>query len=144
MSPATAAALVPSNPLPEITHGFEAAFEPDPACVSGARRITTAFLPLCGVCGQLADSIVLAVSELVTNAVRHGKGDVDLRLSISRNELLIEVTDGNPNPAEMNTSGTDEESGRGLLLVDALARKWGVTPDGTTTWCVFLLLVEKP
>ncbi|SOD90596.1 Anti-sigma regulatory factor (Ser/Thr protein kinase) [Streptomyces sp. Ag109_G2-15] len=116
---------------------FAAAFTPTETRVSQMREITATHMPLWGVPGQLATDIVLVVSELVTNAIQHGKGDVELRVRYVGSEVRIEVTDGNPTPAEVRIPDADEESGRGLLLVAALSRKWGVSDGGTTTWCTF-------
>ena len=96
--------------------------------------------------GDLADTVELVVSELVTNAVRaslgqdgrprysaeHGLACVHLRLSTDGLAALIEVWDENarlPEPAE---PGIADESGRGLMLVDAMAERWGwdLSPSG--------------
>ncbi|MEV8543660.1 ATP-binding protein [Streptomyces sp. NPDC051572] len=84
----------------------------------------------------LTDDATLVVSELVTNAVKHGRGrPVGLRVRRLAHELRIEVTDGTPTPARLRSAGLDDENGRGLLLVAAVADKWGVSRDGTMTWC---------
>ncbi|MEV6949241.1 ATP-binding protein [Streptomyces sp. NPDC051172] len=137
MSPATAVALAAPKAPPQTPHAVDVAFASDPAFVSRARRITRALLGLWNVNGELAENIVFAVSELVSNAVEHGTGDVRLRLRYHDGELRIEVTDGNPTPAELCLAGDDDESGRGLFLVAVLARTWGVSKDGKTTWCIF-------
>ncbi|MEU6406058.1 ATP-binding protein [Streptomyces sp. NPDC046985] len=144
MWPATAVAPVAAKRLPQTSRAFEAAFEPEPVCVGHARRITLAFLGLWHVRGPLADNIALVVSELVSNGVEHGAGDVGLRVQYPDDEIRIEVTDGNPAPARMRSAGDDDESGRGLLLVTVLARKWGVTNDGRTTWATFRVPSGRP
>ncbi|MCD9880409.1 ATP-binding protein [Streptomyces guryensis] len=84
----------------------------------------------------LADDATLAVSELVTNACTHGKGrPVGLRVRCSVDELRIEVTDGSPTPARLRSADVADENGRGLLLVSAVSKEWGVSPDGRMTWC---------
>lgn len=137
MSTATAVALATSKALPQTSRAFDATFTSDPACVSEARRITRDFLSLWNVKGELAENIVLAVSELVTNAVEHGIGDLGLQVRYPDDELRIEVTDDNPAPAELRSADDEDVSGRGMFLVAVLARKWGVSEDGKTTWCVF-------
>lgn len=117
--------------------GFAVAFTPKETRVGQMRKITAAHMPLWGVPDGLAKDIVLAVSELVTNAIQHGKGDVGLRVRYVDTELRIEVTDGNPVPAEIHVPRASEESGRGLFLVAALSWNWGVSDDGTKTWCIF-------
>jgi len=88
---------------------------------------------------HLADTIELVVSELVTNAVSasmdedqcphytdgQGMACVHLRLSTDRRTVLVEVWDENFRPPEPNQAGLDDESGRGLMLVEALTERWG-------------------
>ncbi|MCP9957428.1 MULTISPECIES: ATP-binding protein [Streptomyces] len=130
-----------SSPQPPTTAagpGFVVSFTPSERRVGHMRRITAAYLRHRG-CAALTDDAVLVVSELVTNAVQHGKGEVGLRISASAGELCIEVSDGSTTPARLRSAGEDAEDGRGLLLVAALARTWGVSDDGTTTWCTLAL-----
>ncbi|MEU2432469.1 ATP-binding protein [Streptomyces sp. NPDC007861] len=87
-----------AKPITRKSRAFEVAFAPDPACVARARQITGAFLEPCNANGELAENIVLAVSELVTNAIEHGTGEVGLRIRYSDSDVRIEVTDGNPTP----------------------------------------------
>lgn len=143
MSRATTVAPAVANALAQTSRAFDVPFAPDRACVSRARRITSAYLGLWNVTGPLAENILLAVSELVTNAIEHGTGDVTLRVQYPDDEVRIEVVDGNPAPAKLSTAGDEDESGRGLFLVAVLARKWGVSNDGTTTWCVFRVPVRR-
>ncbi|MDX2680038.1 ATP-binding protein [Streptomyces sp. NY05-11A] len=137
MSSATAVAPAATKALPRTSRVVDMAFASAPACAGHARRITRAFLGLWNVNGELAENIVLAVSELVSNAIEHGTGEVGFRLRYPDGELRIEVTDGNPAPAELRFAGDDDVSGRGLFLVAVLSRKWGVSKDGKTTWCSF-------
>ncbi|ELS55768.1 hypothetical protein STVIR_3113 [Streptomyces viridochromogenes Tue57] len=117
--------------------GFEVDFLPAEHRIGQMRRITRAQLHDWDLT-TLTDDATLAVSELVTNAIKHGKGQpVGLRVRRSAHELRIEVTDGTPTPARLRSAGVADENGRGLFLVAALARKWGVSKDGTTTWCIF-------
>jgi anti-sigma regulatory factor (Ser/Thr protein kinase) len=119
--------------------GFEVAFLPADFRVGQMRLITSAHLRLWDLTG-LRDTATLAVSELVTNALRHGQGDsVGLRVTRSDDELRIEVTDGNSTPARLSEAGEAAENGRGLLLIAALAKEWGVSPDGRMTWCSFAI-----
>lgn len=109
------------------------------------RRTTRAHLRLWKVGGALADDIVLAVSELVTNAVQHC-GDVpgvELRLHCGNGELCVEVADGSCARPRLRVAAPDEVSGRGLLLVAALAQTWSVSDDGRTTRCAFRLPLRE-
>ncbi|MFF4363520.1 ATP-binding protein [Streptomyces sp. NPDC001604] len=144
MSPAPAVAPTAPKAPPQAPRAFDVALTSEAAVVGQARRITRAFLGLWKVNGELAENIVLAVSELVTNAVEHGTGDVGLRVHYPAGELRIEVTDDNPTPAELRFADDEDVSGRGLFLVAVLARKWGVSNEGKTTWCVFRVPARRP
>ncbi|MFD3909988.1 ATP-binding protein [Streptomyces sp. NPDC058603] len=113
------------------------AFNPDPVRVGDMRRITEVFLQRWNVHGPLTENIVLIVSELVTNAIEHGKGDGRLQVRHLDDEVRIEVSDSNPTPARMHRADHEDESGRGLMLTTALARKWGTSDEGRTTWALF-------
>lgn len=132
----TAASELLSEPCARL---FVVAFTPDETRVARMRRITAAQLRYWNVTGDLAKDIVLAVSELVTNGIQHGHGAVGLKAICAADVLRIEVTDGNPAPAQLAKADDDELSGRGLFLVAVLANNWGVSDDGYTTWCDFHL-----
>lgn len=142
MTSATAGAPVVSK-LPQTSCSFEVAFPPARLRIGHMRRITAAFLGFWDIGGQLAENSVLAVSELVTNAVEHGEGDVALRVRYADNELHIAVTDGSPVPADLRAPDDDDDSGRGLFLVAVLAHTWGTSDDGKTTWCLLRAPVER-
>ncbi|MEU6732780.1 ATP-binding protein [Streptomyces physcomitrii] len=115
--------------------GFDVSFPSLESRVADARRLAESYLRLWDL-SPLVDEVVLVVSELVTNAVRYGNGrPVELRVYVSDGALVIEVRDGSPLPARLRLVDEEAESGRGLFLVAALAREWGVSPDGKTTWC---------
>nr|WP_212911825.1 SpoIIE family protein phosphatase [Streptomyces sp. TS71-3] len=83
----------------------------------------------------LADTAELLVSELVTNALRYGEGEIRLRLLLDRT-LVCEVWDaGLVQPRRRRARDTDE-GGRGLQLVQLLSASWGSrrTPRGKTVW----------
>jgi len=83
---------------------------------------------------SVVDNAVLLVSELVGNAVLHGRamreGGVRVSWSLGSEELLLRVTDGGGGrlPRARQASGT-ALSGRGLSIVDALSQSWGVEWD---------------
>ena len=72
---------------------------------------------------ELVDTVVLAVSELVTNAVRYGRPSVSLDMQRSPEQVRVEVHDGDPTepPTGRGEVGPDAESGRGLAIVQELA-----------------------
>ncbi|MFJ9250491.1 ATP-binding protein [Streptomyces sp. NPDC101776] len=107
----------------------------DRAAPRRARVILRAGLRYWGQPDELIQSADLVVTELVTNAFKHGLGDVGVRAYLTDTHLLIEVRDGSHELPVLGEAALDDEHGRGLLLVDAVADDWGVSSDGTTTWC---------
>jgi anti-sigma regulatory factor (Ser/Thr protein kinase) len=109
-------------------------FDAVPEVVHHARELARQALGTWGL-AELAETVELLVSELVTNAMRHGAGGIELRL-IRTGSLLCEVRDdGHELPALRHAKVTDE-GGRGLQLVAALADRWGTqrTPTGKVVW----------
>jgi signal transduction histidine kinase len=77
----------------------------------------------------------IVVSELVTNALRHGDGAIRLRLDYDDGVLRGEVIDdGAGFEAEVRARGARDVSGRGLWLVGKLARRWGVHDGSSHVW----------
>ena len=79
----------------------------------------------------------VVVSELVTNAVLHANTPVTVRLQLlPEGGARIEVGDTSDWPPMMRPATADEPTGRGLILVQALAKDWGVCPTtpGKTVW----------
>ncbi len=115
----------------------------DDRWVGHLRRVCRAQLRFWGL-ADLVDSAQLLVSELVTNALRHGDGQrVTCRLLLADDLVTIEVDDGCPGRrADVCVAGPEDENGRGMLIVAALAAKWGVGPDGTKTWCTLAVPVD--
>jgi serine phosphatase RsbU (regulator of sigma subunit)/anti-sigma regulatory factor (Ser/Thr protein kinase) len=92
--------------------------------VARARRLTVQVAEGLGV--DLDDAALL-VTEVATNALRHGGPGVDLWLrSVEDGGLRVEIVDGRAESLpRLRTPDDDDEGGRGLLLVSALARSWG-------------------
>ncbi|MFC7843484.1 ATP-binding protein [Streptomyces sp. NPDC001046] len=115
-----------------------------PAEVSGVRRALRSH----GI------DVQLCASELVTNVVRHvGEGvPVTVRVWQEGGRVRLGVTDPDPRalPVLAGAAGSEDESGRGLALLDALAVRWGVEQEagGKTVWCELLACVpgtpERP
>jgi serine phosphatase RsbU (regulator of sigma subunit)/anti-sigma regulatory factor (Ser/Thr protein kinase) len=76
----------------------------------------------------LREDTVLLATELVTNAVRHGHGDVSVRLWPGPDVVRVEVSDASPHRPEPGDLDLDAEDGRGLLIVGALSSRWGTAP----------------
>lgn len=94
---------------------------------------------------SLADTADIVVSELVTNAVMAsraiGRPVVRLILSFDRGELAVLVRDDHPGAPQTRHPGADDESGRGLLLAEALSDRLGWYPledggPGKVVWAV--------
>ncbi|WP_329137726.1 ATP-binding protein [Streptomyces sp. NBC_01476] len=99
------------------------------------RRLSTAKLRSWGI-HELVDDAELLISELAANGLQHGQGpELVFRLVIARDLLLIALDDGCPRRPQIHEAGVDDERGRGLLIVSQVAADWGVSSDGTTTWC---------
>ncbi|MFB6554626.1 SpoIIE family protein phosphatase [Streptomyces sp. NPDC056405] len=106
----------------------------EPRSVGRARELARAKL-LDWDMESLVDTTELLVSELVTNALRYGEGEIRLRLLLDRT-LVCEVWDsGLVQPRRRRARDTDE-GGRGLQLVGLLSAAWGSrrTPRGKTVW----------
>lgn len=120
----------------------------DAARVGAMRRIAAARLRYCGL-SALIDEAMVIVSELLTNAVLHsGTRQIALSLRIECGVLHITVTDGMPGSALCKHVDDDAESGRGLVLVEALVTenggKWGTRDAGAETWCSLVVPREQP
>jgi anti-sigma regulatory factor (Ser/Thr protein kinase) len=77
----------------------------------------------------------LLVSELVTNAVRHGQGRLRVRGDLDEDRLLVEVTDeGHGLERSIRERRTDAIGGWGFKILDATASRWGVHDGTTNVW----------
>ncbi len=85
---------------------------------------------------ELADTVALLVSELVTNALVHTEGPATLELRRQPDRIRVLVTDEHTRLPRAQPADEDATGGRGMVLVDALATEWGVEPSGTgkTVW----------
>ncbi|MFG2196821.1 SpoIIE family protein phosphatase [Streptomyces sp. NPDC048639] len=108
--------------------------ESDPAAVSRVRAAVTEQLAEWGL-EDLVDTTELILSELITNAMRHGAGPINVRLLRDRT-LFCEVFDHSSTSPHLRYAATMDEGGRGLFLVAHLAERWGTryTEDGKVIW----------
>jgi anti-sigma regulatory factor (Ser/Thr protein kinase) len=108
----------------------------EPSSVPTARRFAESILSGWGNAG-LGWTAALCVSELATNVALHARSlfTVGIRLE-DDGTVRLEVTDASARLPRQRAYGTDATTGRGLLLVDQLARRWGVTAHdgGKTVW----------
>jgi anti-sigma regulatory factor (Ser/Thr protein kinase) len=117
---------------------------PDPAEVGRARRWARSRLAGSGIEADepLAETLILLVSELVTNAVVHTGCPAVLRLSLPDEAtesatVRVEVADTSCTAPVPRCADGDETGGRGLALVDGLADRWGWSAEGAgkRIWC---------
>ncbi|MGW0012374.1 SpoIIE family protein phosphatase [Streptomyces tendae] len=97
----------------------------DASVVGTARRLVDRQLAAWNL-DEAVYTTELVVSELVTNAIRYGKGPVRLRLIRDRGRLLTEVTDANSASPHLRRARENDEGGRGLFIVMRLSTHWGV------------------
>ncbi|MYS28156.1 ATP-binding protein, partial [Streptomyces sp. SID7804] len=118
---------------------------PDPAEVGRARRWARSRLAVSGIQADepLAETLILLVSELVTNAVVHTGRPAVLRLSLPGAEapeeaiVRLEVADRSGRAPVPRCVDGEATGGRGLALVDGLADRWGWSAEGVgkRIWC---------
>ena len=99
--------------------------QPRPREVGRARRTLATLLQQWGIRGDGADIAILLTSELVTNAIRHGKGPVVMEARLSGGRLRVEISDADVTVIRAEPASLESVQGRGLYLVDALADTWG-------------------
>jgi anti-sigma regulatory factor (Ser/Thr protein kinase) len=86
------------------------------------------------------DIVVLSLTELVTNSIKHGSGPVDVELMGDRDSLVLVVSDCSEQMPRRPQATLDTETGRGILIMESLATRWGVQPEpggGKAVWCEF-------
>jgi anti-sigma regulatory factor (Ser/Thr protein kinase) len=106
-----------------------------PAAVAEARRWVTSVAED-HVDGGQAEKLRLVVSEIVTNALRHGSHSerIDLAVTPKPEFLCVQVTDDGPGRVPRPRAlETDTEGGFGLFFVEQLTRRWGVTREDKRT-----------
>jgi anti-sigma regulatory factor (Ser/Thr protein kinase) len=110
--------------------------EDSTSAVRQAREVTSRALGQWHCASECVDDAVLIVSEMVTNAIRHGRGRVRLRLQWSAGYLRVEVRDASPLLPKLLPANPAAERGRGLRIVNRLASRWGSTRlrEGKVVW----------
>ncbi|MEU3733414.1 ATP-binding protein [Streptomyces sp. NPDC033538] len=126
--------------------GYDVCLVRLPQSAAVARLAARTTMKCWGLSENLTADAELIACELVTNAIRHS-GSLNVqepghcRLTLERSAsdaVRIEVSDGSMTRPAKREPGEDETSGRGLILVAALAADWGVThrPGGKTVWAL--------
>jgi anti-sigma regulatory factor (Ser/Thr protein kinase) len=112
----------------------------DPAAPGEARRLARRVLDRWRIAEDSAHAVLLVVTELVTNAVEHAHPPVVMQLHRGQDDgrVWVEVTDGGPaeRSGPWTESCADDEHGRGLDVVEALAEAHGFYrhASGSTSW----------
>jgi anti-sigma regulatory factor (Ser/Thr protein kinase) len=114
-----------------------------PASVAVARRRLAADLTAAGIYAGAVGDAVLVVSELLSNAIRHARplpgANVQVAWAVDGGSVEVAVSDGGaltrPRPTQPTVSSL---GGRGLDIVEYLARSWGIRTDdcGLTVWAI--------
>jgi anti-sigma regulatory factor (Ser/Thr protein kinase) len=110
--------------------------EPTPPAVSYLRTSARSYLETHGA-SAILDPVLLLLSELATNAVRHGGEPISVSLVVDDDQVHIEVDDESPDLPRLMPLDPYRVGGNGMRLVDALASSWGVrreAGDGKTVW----------
>lgn len=97
---------------------------PSPDSAAEARAFILQSLEQWGA-NTFCEQARLLVSELVTNAVFHAHSSVEIHAMLTRDHLRVEVADNDPTPPRPQEAGVWDVTGRGLVLVDSLAARWG-------------------
>lgn len=111
---------------------------PDPHAVAPARRWTVEQAAAAGLTDDDAAAVLeLLSSEVITNAVRHGDGEIVVNVVRDATTLRVAVTDAGDGRPAPGTPAESAVTGRGMLLVAALSEAWGVEhhpSGGTCVW----------
>jgi anti-sigma regulatory factor (Ser/Thr protein kinase) len=129
-------AMSPHDVIAEADWSFAA----DTSSVGHARDMVADFFSRHQL-AELAEDVRLLVSELATNAVVHATTSFRLSACIAKTIARVEVTDLDLAAPSVRTPAPGDFGGRGLLIVEAVATRWGVEPlpdtDGKIVWFEF-------
>ncbi|MET9762585.1 SpoIIE family protein phosphatase [Streptomyces sp. NPDC006372] len=115
-----------------------------PDAVMHARRFSARTLRSWDVVAE-ADTILLVVSELVTNALVHTQGAVRVELTLAADRVRVTVSDSSPRaPAKPVVVDWESTGGRGLFLVEAMSTAWGSVPVGGGKQVWSEVVVSRP
>jgi anti-sigma regulatory factor (Ser/Thr protein kinase) len=118
-------------------HPAEHRLAAEPRSVRAARRVVTDVVGDVLPEGEL-EGVLLATSEVVTNALEHGAPPIDLRVDRADERIRVEVRDASPlPPRRRETEATPSDvRGRGMTIVERVTDRWGIEPmvDGKAVW----------
>lgn len=110
-----------------------------PTSTRTARRFVDAFCTRAGLPAGIRDDAVLLVSEVVSNSLRHARGEARIQVALIGPVLRVEVADDSPDLPRLLEAAAEATGGRGVLILDRLASRWGadrntVPPPGKVVW----------
>lgn len=131
------------SPRPtEGQHGqsFERRFPPEPVSAPAARRFVDEI-------GRVDDSevrhrLASAVSEVVTNAILHARTTFSVEVIVGDDRIRVNVRDESPDMPVKERHQSLRPTGRGLLILDEMADRWGFAPESTGK--VIWFEIERP
>ncbi|MCZ0989523.1 ATP-binding protein [Streptomyces diastatochromogenes] len=132
-----------AEPPPQGHPGYNITMGAEPKSVAQARHLARQSCTAWGFDAETGETAALLTSELVTNAVLHGRSH-SIRVQVARVDgdlVRIVVVDKSHRMPEMKHPDPEDVSGRGLLLVDALTDRWGtdLLPWGKRMWAEILI-----
>lgn len=93
-----------------------------------------------GLASDTVDTAQLLATELFSNALDHGEGEITLQVTRLPGQVRVDVADACPDGPRVRTVTLHDVRGRGLLILEALAARWGVDPfehgRGKSVWFV--------
>lgn len=105
-----------------------------------ARHRVSDLLAGSGLSGDRRYGVLVAMTELLTNALLHARTPVHLRVAVTPERVEVGVTDDDPRPPSLQPPDPRRVGGHGLRLVDAMATEWGSHPTpqgGKEVWFRF-------
>lgn len=97
-----------------------------PTSVGAARRFVRDVLMSRRVADSVVDTVELLTSEVVTNAILHGRSGPELAVTVAGDAVRVAVQDLSPDVPVRRLGRLDDVSGRGVVIVEELASAWGV------------------
>lgn len=128
----------PVPPMGALTGRFD--LPPHHTSPTAARHAIRSVLSAWGYHhSEWTDRVMVVVSELVSNAIRHGGGCVGVDLHARETNVVISVADGSSVLPRRRHPASGEPDGRGILLIETLAAAWGVAKHhgGKRVWARF-------
>jgi serine/threonine-protein kinase RsbW len=112
---------------------------PDASSLREGRRFVARILRGWEVDESRIEPVTLVANELVANAIVHASSAPVLALAVDGPDLMVRVSDDSPRLPAVRAPRPEEIGGRGLMLVNALADRWGYdpSPPGKVVWATF-------